>query len=1743
MTSPLHTPHDETRELLASLTRVLLAEESRSTLLSFPINSKSVIRIVDESLDEIYERLSNYRSCVLNPVREPRDSEKIINENNRKTSPDAKVILRNDGRDPSYELRGSSDAPAHNDSKLETMLYETALVNRCKSLNQRNNFAEKERGYNILYLSIGCLEWFREAGDNPIKKCAPLLTIPVSITKKSYLRQSDKFEIKMTDDIKDNPVLREKLKEEFGITLPKIKSEESPSKYLRRCRTNLSQKIHNANWNVKNYVTLAIFDYSKQAISRDLDPTQWASEGILEHDTLQSILKSGDDASNNDSFASPCEAYDIDSACDQFPEGWDDSELSCSEKAMAVLDYYPIVFDSDSTQHSALIDAVEGKNLVVHGPPGTGKSQTISNMIAALIRNNKKVLFVAEKKAALEVVKGRMSKAGLGDFCLELHSNKADKDYLVNSLTKRLNGKYPEPKHIAMIRDNVADDIARLNEYADMLHEEWKSTKLTIYDILSSRTGMRETYPEADEAVTYDGDANHNSQHKSVDDNSSYLKLENDSIIYALNQTAEQIARLSKKIYQESGFTISEHPWRGLISPEENNVVVDKIRLFNDSTSALHDLITTENLLQYGCDSPKGLLVFAKAYEDAPNISDYGIESLVNYEAWKSNKDDLLPLKRDLMEVEQRLQSDWWLKFKLINSSFAKLQIVQRYAEYAAEKFGKSCSLPGLTSSNAAIHELIDQISAVKGPVEKILSSLGQRELCQFKPDRQEIADLLKFLELLKCAPRLQKGSYRDIFKDDEINHFFKKLEGRLQNLEILKSRIGDLFCLDYEDDYQELFAAFSTFNLGGFVVKYFDNDWRQARKLLEAKLQGDGKMKGEAKDSFSAFLKFKKEIESFNKDVYNHPFCDLIEYEGITEDWLSEGFLSAYQDLASWYRKVKSAFDWGQFASKKDKAFSDVITTLDRDDLEDISHYAESEGLREKLGDLEKAMNFHWFVDKLDCAELDAQDLVSELEIVQQQVSLSEDIHDFFDDKSTCLSVMKDIAKIKSLQEKFARMKQSTAVSLLAAADASFVLDEEDHVAAALELVQKWISLFADTNKLSTNTQSLLNDFKYFEDDAHHKAFRGIGKRILYCYKEFRNSKGGLDSIVDWDAWLTVHSGSTKETSFTEVIERNNRALGNLESLPPMLTFLQACSSLDRNYSNRIMVSGNPIDRAIMIGQISSKDIAITVKYGIYLALTTEVIRLHPNLSTFDKTLHEDIIERFTGKDKELLVESAKDVAYKANKSWKGALNNSAEVRGANHRLVSEKTGRHLIGHVIEKPKARVTRRQLLDRSEHAIREMFPCIMMSPTTVATLLKRETNQFDVLIIDEASQIKPASAIGAIARCESTVIVGDAKQLPPTSFFENLIKDEDLQDDTVTDSESVLELAQSTFESRHLGWHYRSCHEDLIKFSNHNYYDNNLTIFPFASPNTPGYGIKYHYIDDAVYKQGDANNEIEATRLIDNLVTSVLRHPDESFGVVAMNAKQRSLLDTLFDKRIRECSEADFKKLNDLRQREHENIFMKNLESVQGDERDVIYISMTYGCTHGSDVLNQRFGPIGGDNGWRRLNVLFSRARKRMEVYSSMRSVQITNTSVRGVRNLKDWLAYCETGGQLPAQYDNNKAQAPETNEFEDAICEAIRQKGYQCQQQVGVNNYWIDIGVRDPKDPTRFILAVECDGATYHSSKSARDRDRLRQQILEKYGWEFKRVWSTHWFKNPQDAIKPVIDRLEEITQTGFNNT
>ncbi|MFF7542680.1 DUF3320 domain-containing protein [Streptomyces canus] len=532
---------------------------------------------------------------------------------------------------------------------------------------------------------------------------------------------------------------------------------------------------------------------------------------------------------------------------------------------------------------------------------------------------------------------------------------------------------------------------------------------------------------------------------------------------------------------------------------------------------------------------------------------------------------------------------------------------------------------------------------------------------------------------------------------------------------------------------------------------------------------------------------------------------------------------------------------------------------------------------------------------------------------------------------------------------------------------------------------------------------------------------------------------------------------------------------------------------------------------------EVSAEDFPAAMERAVLTAWVEHQLSTDARLKPMRAAERDQLVERFQRTDQDLVAAAHAEVIAACNS------------RRPRRTTVGQAA---LIRREAEKQRKHMPVRHLLQQTRDVVRLVKPCFMMSPLTVSQFLPPDF-QFDVVVFDEASQVLPQDAVNSVYRGKALIVAGDQKQLPPTSFFSAAgdSDDGDEWDEDATDSfESILDMckASGVLRGLPLRWHYRSRHENLIAFSNHDFYDNSMVTFPGALEQGPDIGVEFIKADGVYDRGGNSDNPIEATKVAQRVIHHFDTRPEHTLGVVALSKAQAEAIEEAVQKARASRPDLD----HHFTEGRLDGFFVKNLETVQGDERDVIILSIGYGPDHRGKLLST-FGPINREGGWRRLNVAVTRARRRMEVVASFHGGDLSDSANKSVQHLKRYLQYAQHGPAI-LQTDTADPDAAPESPFEEEVIDVLRGWGYEVQPQVGVAGFRIDMAVRHPGAPGTYALGIECDGAMYHSSRAARDRDRLREAVLRDLGWKLHRIWGTDWYRNRRDAMARLRAAVEE---------
>jgi len=1713
-------PRTEVAEsAIRSLRMKLLDLSARNRLLNFKHSDRARghIRVIDELPDVLMEKLlagRNLRFCALpEPEDEPKDedadvflmaleqaretdeiyrAEIVEIADNDPNSRDARHIeralkdrvrealglpkrrstevmsraefARSHGLEPEYEMPKPEEgerAARHDDDEIQTLLFPDELERKVSGLAAQARTNLQETGVNTLYYAFGFLEWY-ESEDSDRLLLAPLLLHPLEIERVLERSRYNHVIRDIGDETETNVTLSERLAQDFSLRLPAYVEDDTPEAYLAKIEALIAGR---RRWRVRRYLTVGHFAFARITMYQDLDPGRWPKDMALHTHPAFAELFGGTDESRP--WAAP--QYDT-----------DDPEL---RREVPLL-----VTDADSSQYSALVDIMRGRNLAIEGPPGTGKSQTITNAIAVAMAAGKSVLFIAEKMAALEVVKSRLDSFGLGPFVLELHSTKARKMDVLKTLRERLAMQYAleHPAQLVRVENEIEDLRQRLRAYVEALNAPAGEQGMTVHDILWKLQRARDASPGPDGVA--------------------HISIANASNPNHVDQQRLRCQRLAAHVSEFAANYGSwrDHPWSGIhrvgLSPFDREQIIemvatwrvaldgliatlDKLPLSRQehaaTTTQLQDLLSALGRLPEPHGASASELVAALADNDAFSAVHRLSEdlrarqrALVALLTWVDEPQMLEGQSANAQELAGLCEA-----LGLADRRVAEFSAISQAAREEAERWDRIVRASqklarvmdteiSLTLETARPFVRAAEVSAITDHAtfaarsENILAEDATKPLAEGKQHRDELCHRLELLQRRYHVP------LGEVDKMGELRAHAEALEA-LPTTPVLS-----------------VFATLRPSRRKAMLR--FRSMCRKRRSVGRCEVAAE----------LRAIANIVEEIDEFCHDRCLRAIAGDT-FAGIDTDFES---LIAVNELG---REVR------QSVTGPEPSVGQARDVLLHGPLETL----------EKLRAVTRDQEFHELRDTID-----SEALVSESNLEQVAAAHARKVGEIERCQVLCgelrlkpdvsLSSVVQVAEWnRDLDAARARINLNAAA---AAALGNYFAGPETDLENLAQAVMA-VSAIRGSGVPAPLAVHLLSP-DYRERLSRLRSTAGDLRAQLAVLNA--RQRAALDHGMEFSEFL---GGAPEKLQFEAVRTRLERCLDEAGSLSGWTDFCKEIETAKREGLSPIIAlfEENNVDFA---GLDAAFDRAV------FETLAREAYRDRPELAEFRGRRQEEARRRFQELDRRWL-ELERD-------RLRADLTKRDVDDGVGFGPKRDWTGRRLIEHELSKKRKHISIRDLLARAGHTIQQMKPCFMMSPFSVAQFLKPEGLMFDLVVIDEASQMKPEYALGALARATQVVVVGDPNQLPPTSFFDRLeASDQEDDEAEATDVESILDLAMRAWRPyRRLLWHYRSRHHSLIAFSNKWFYDNELIVFPSPCERGPNFGVSQEFVTDRRYK--GHMNVPEARAIAEAAIGFMHSNPERSLGLVAMNQAQSDLIrDEVWRLIARDEAAASYVERWEQEDRGLYPFFVKNLENVQGDERDVIYISTTYGPDGDSAPVMQRFGPINTATGHRRLNVLFTRAREQVRVFTSLRpsDIQIDGERVaRGRTALRGYLEYALTG-----RLEAGETHPPRETEspFEEYVKAALERCGYEAVPQVGVAGYFIDLGVRDAAHPDSFLCGLECDGATYHSVKSVRDRDRLRQEILESLGWKIYRIWSTDWFENPRGEMRKLEQYLQNLRE------
>ncbi|GAA4947228.1 DUF4011 domain-containing protein [Actinoplanes utahensis] len=1522
--------------------------------------------------------------------------------------------LAGSGADPE-RLAGTGSACGE---VFRSEMPDTALDAVLRRLAKKARQEYLDRGVSVLHLVLGMLHW-RDEDDEPFT--APVLLLPVELVTPGpgdppLLRLRD-------DDPVFNPALAIRLRR-LGIEPPAVHPESGLD--VGAVWSGLQSLVaRRRGWYVERTMLLCNLTFHKEAIYRDLLVNE---DRIVAHPVVRALA--GTDGQRSEFRFAPIQAGDID--------------------RLAPPEHIPLVLDADASQRACVAAAVAGHSFVMDGPPGTGKSQTIANMIGCLLHAGKRVLFVSEKAAALDVVHHRLVESGLNRHVLELHGTKAGRREVATALAAALDEEpAPAGRPATLDRRTPRELREQLSAYAYAMNEVRKPLGRSLHDVLGICAGLVDA-PAAPVPVI------------------AVETVTSDSL-RRIRDAAERLAGAWRTVVDRDTL-----PWRDVLRREPLDPLLSR------AERALAGLARSRqgDTSPFGLDGPDDAGVLARLATHAgkrpPHVPD----------AWVSTP-DLAPIRaaaealsRDLTTVRaardaatQRAGTTW--------SALplpSELPPVPGLAGLTPEPV----DLDPLTAAEAdrqaqACTEAADTLERHRAAVDRITAKLGL-------PNAVRVADIGRVADIAELGARAHRPE---------------------------------------------------PFWFGQGTAATVKSGAQVLRRAME----------------------------------------NLVAAEVRARPFFAEGILTQPLDeLADRFARVHRGWRRMFGAYRKDRQIVAAFVlpgVAVRDALPRLDTALAWQRARHDLAAAEQAygpvLGRYWQGAGTDFAAVDEA-----LDVVEAAV------------RSAPATAMATVAAyICNAKPDPELIRQATAAreAILGQKPGPFSADRPELVAGPIDAALGWLRAhgvalaaaaavvhaydvatgrtlnFAEVSHLGRLRQEVAAaEAALAERAGDYRAVLGDG------YRGADTDDTALSTAIEWTATArTLLTGEDRPMSAVQADAlRNLRPVAGLARLAeqwaearqemleafaparhPDLTARLAGHDGAQRFLQEIRADAGGQEewfaaqdaRAVLSGygldgvvehcadlRAAPDEVRPAVERAVFRSWADAVIQADQRLRPWRAADRDRLVADFQTLDVRLGTTAARDIAEAV----------------AGRRPTTDGPSADLIRREAMKASRHLPVRDLIGQARELILGLRPCFLMSPLTVSHSLPADI-RFDVVIFDEASQVTPADAINCIYRGAALITAGDDRQLPPTSFFERSLGSAEESDAElpVLDFESVLELAKGcgAFPSLGLNWHYRSRHEALIAFSNHAFYQSRLSVFPSAAASGPDTGVALIPAGGVYRRSTGRDNPLEADRVAERILHHFTTRPGLSLGVVTFSVAQAEAIERAVGALA--AGQPGLERILD-DDRLH-GFFIKSLETVQGDERDVMIFSIGYGYDEAGKI-SANFGALNRPNGWRRLNVAITRARYRVEIVTSISARDVPETDNEGVRLLADYLDYAERG---PAALEITERDPANGSVFPESVLTTVRSWGYPAVAALGSSGGRVDIGVQVPgRADAGYALGIRCDGTAYAGCSAARDRDRLSEQVLTNLGWKLHRIWAVAWYRDREREEQRLRSALEAAVGT-----
>lgn len=1682
--------------------------------------------------------------------------------------------------DEAVLARAQQERPPKKDEIVTTERLPKRLARVLDNLAKKSNAEFQDKGLRVLYLAAGFLDWIDPGRDERLS--SPLVLVPVRLHRESA---SQPYRLYFVDDEETviNPSLAEKLRHDASLELPdEFFWEDKP---ILTELQEIADAVAPHGWTVRNDVVLGLFSFQKYVMYRDLLDHE---DFVVKHPLVRSLASQR---------LLPEAATEID-----LPTA---DELDDEQPAATSFS----ILDADASQRMCIEAAKRGLSFVMHGPPGTGKSQTIANIVSEAISDGKRVLFVSEKAAALDVVHNRLRQRGLSEYCLMLHGEHASRREVVaalnasltTALQPRLTMEEGELSRHDQLRQYLNEQIAALHDPDPLLGDQ------SIRAICSMLATLQDAplIPGSPPASRCES--------KAVNDEAAQLHD-------VFNRLAER--------WQVSG---PDYAWREFDASRFSSD--DRARV---SRTIEHLAVAARTALQAGeiaadglgwprptsVDEAERLIEICEHLRTAPAIQGHWLDP--DHPQRIRDAAAAARAAYERLNEQDAKFTTMYVGRTLDDFDPGIADAVERVLRVAGDATGRTDSwnpgllqaLPGLID---AVRDLASRCDLAERRVRELGEQLGQVDQ---DPSFSRIDELVRLANLCFDPPArpepdwlAQAGLNRAVDALDQAAPLIDEYQRRRQVL--LEEWTESAFSLDgarLAARYTELEAARAT------LLKM----WRQDALTLDvptvqAELARNRQERADLLETWTedALATPQSELHRRFATDYTSAFSKLkgdyrrdsrLVKELRRDGRMPEDPASELERIVNWQRQEQGVAETLSSASVTEQMPEDVDSRLA--DLLAYQLGAREAGAVVAPHRIDRGIPAQ--PDRALQALADAQALAASIE--QHAPRWSVAFGSRWQGPDTEVSELRSAcdAAAEALTLRHPNTELSVLIGRLCVGSSPDpqLAQTADQVTSALHELRSQLRVLAKfvhmaelsddhatvrkTRHVADTIRQPLENLQLVVAEVQRGAVEPcttldqlttraeLISSLHRVASEIRQSESEWAKVIgppfsgaqtDWALLETAADWTDALYRLAPVL--TSRITGGLLDAEPMRwpdpspigerldTYEQAAQAVmdlfaePRRTELSAELSATPLDEIEtitneLLASVDTlfdwtdfrhyRDRARESGWGAFVDhLVEEDVRgdLVPDaflqaywnrrldaLFNDEPELEEDLrggsYERFIRDFRELdrrLVKTGPDRLI----SRRNTLASPHIAFGNSEVSVLKAEAGKLRRHMPV--------RRLLAAIPTLLGDLKPCLMMSPLSVSHFLTTQ-HQFDLVLFDEASQVPPQDAINCVYRGKQLIVAGDSRQLPPTSFFQVGELDGIDDDDPQEDMESVLDSCTALLPEFKLSWHYRSRNEDLISFSNQHIYDDELITFPTPDHLSAEMGVSVTFVPDGVYDRGRSQtNPIEARVVAERLVSCLRDASGRSVGVIAFNSAQAAAIQTELDVlRVQHPELEPFFGGDRL-----DGPFVKHLESVQGDERDVILFSLGY-ARDAEGKFPMTFGPLNKAGGHRRLNVAITRARQKVEVVTSVRSTDFSlgDKASRGARLLRDYLAYVERSGSetdLDVLGDNEHFAV---TGLEREVAREIERLGFRAIHQVGAGAMRIDVAVVDPERPDEFVLGIETDGPLYRGIATTRDRDRLRDEVLRQLGWRIHRIWCLDWLRNRNAEI----ERLEQsLTQ------